>query len=172
MFFTLFTDSFCFKTYIWIFSDMYSNLITLTLCVWKMYTGTTEIKRCSLLGKEARQCIKKQKHHFAKKGPYSQSYGFSSSCVWMWGLDHKEGWAPKNRCFQIVVLEKTLEVPLDSKEIKPINPKGNQPWIFMGRTEAPVLWPPDVKNWLTGKDPGAGKDWQQEKGEAEDEMVR
>ena len=128
MFFTLFTDSFCFKTYIWIFSDMYSNLITLTLCVWKMYTGTTEIKRCSLLGKEARQCIKKQKHHFAKKGPYSQSYGFSSSCVWMWGLDHKEGWAPKNRCFQIVVLEKTLRVPCTARRsnqsiLKEINPK-------------------------------------------------
>ena len=95
----------------------------------------------------------------------------------MWELDHKEGWALKNWCFWIVVLEKTPESPLDCKEIKPINPKGNQPWIFIGRTdaeaEAPILWPPDSKNWLTGKDPYAGKDWRQkEKGAAEDEMVR
>ena len=93
----------------------------------------------------------------------------------MWEVDHKEGWPPKN-CFQIVVLEKTLESPLDSKEIKPINPKGNQPWLFTGRTDAevetPILWPPDVKTWLIGKDPDAGKDWgQEEKGMTEDEMV-
>ena len=91
-------------------------------------------------------------------------------------LDHKEGWAPKNWCFWIVVLEKTLESPLDCKEIKPVNPKGNQPWIFIGRTdakaEAPILWPPDVKNWLIGKDSDAGKDWRREKkGMTEDEMV-
>ena len=95
--------------------------------------------------------------------------------VWMWELDHKEGWAPKSWCFQTVVLEKTLESPLNSKEIQPINPKGNQPWIFIGRTdaeaEAPILWPPDLKSWLTGKHPGAGKDWRQKKGTAEDEMV-
>ena len=94
----------------------------------------------------------------------------------MWELDHKEGWAPKNWCFWTVVLEKTLESPLDCKEIQPVNPKGNQSWIFIGRTdaeaEAPILWPPDVKNWLTGKDPGAGKDWRQEdKGTTDDEMV-
>ena len=94
----------------------------------------------------------------------------------MWELNHKEGWAPKNWCFETVVLEKTLESPLDCKEIKPVNPKGNQPWIFIGRTdaeaEAPVLWPPDVKSQLTGKDPDAGKDWrQQEKGETEAEMI-
>ena len=83
-----------------------------------------------------RQCFKKQRHHFASKGPYCQSYHFSSSHVWMWELDHKEGWALKNWCFQTVVLQKTLESPLDSKEIKPVNPKGNQPWIFFGRTDA------------------------------------
>ena len=97
--------------------------------------------------------------------PYSQNYGFPSSHVWMWQLDHKEGWAPKNRCFRIV-LEKTLENPLDSKGIKPVNPKGNQPWIFIGRTyaetEAPILWPPDAKNQLIGKDSDTGKDWGQE----------
>ena len=109
-------------------------------------------------------------------GPYSQSYGCSSSHVQMWELGHKEGWASKNWCFWTVVLEKTLESPLDSKEIKPVNTKGNQPWIFIGRTdaeaEALVLWPPDVKSQLIGKDPNAGKEWgQEEKGITEDEMV-
>ena len=93
----------------------------------------------------------------------------------MWQLDHKESWAPKNWCFWIVVLEKTLESLLDCKEIKPVNPNRNQSWIFIGRTdvevEAPVLWPPDMKNWLIGKDPDAGKDWRWEKGVTEDEMV-
>jgi len=94
----------------------------------------------------------------------------------MWDLDHEEGWVPKNWCFWTVVLEKTLESPLDSMEIKSVNPKGDQSWIFIGRTdveaEAPILWPRDVKNWLTGKDPDAGKDWrQEEKGTTEDEMV-
>ena len=101
---------------------------------------------------------------------------FFPSYVRMWQLDHKEGWAPKNWCFQTVVPEKTLESPLDSKGIEPINTKGNQPWIFIGRTdaeaEALILWPPDSKSWLTGKDPDAGKDWrQEEKGTTEDEMV-
>ena len=120
-----------------------------------------------------RQHIKKQSHHIANKGPSSQSYGFSSGHVWMWELDHKEGWAPKNWCFWIVVLEKTLESPLDCKDIQPVNPKGNQSWIFIGTTdaEAPVLRPPDAKSQLIGKDPDAGKDWRQEKGTAEDEMV-
>ena len=124
-----------------------------------------------------RQHIKKQRHHFDNKGPYSQSYGFSNSHVQMWELDHEEGWALKNWCFRIGVLEeKTLESPLDSKEIKLVNPKGNQPWIFIGRTdaevEAPILWPPDAKNWLLRKDPDAGKGWgQEEKGTTEDEMV-
>ena len=116
----------------------------------------------------------KQRNHFADKGLYSQSYGFSSNHVWLWELDHKEGWALKNCCFWIVVLEKTLESPLDSMEIKSVNPKENQPWIFIGGTdaEAPILWPPDAKCRLTGKDPDAGKDWwQKEKRVTEDEMV-
>ena len=101
---------------------------------------------------------------------------FSSSHVWMWELDHKEGWALKNWCFQTVVMEKTLLIYSDSKEIKPVNPKGNQPWIFTGRTdaeaEAPILWPPDAKSQIIGKDPDAGKDWgQEEKGMTEDEMI-
>ena len=125
---------------------------------------------------KARQHIKKQRYHFAHKDPSSQIYGFSSSHVWMWELNHKEGWAPNNWCFQTVVLDKTLESPLDCKEIKPVNPKGNQTWIFIGRTDAeaqtPILWPPDAKSWLIGKDPDAGKDWRQtERGMTEDEMV-
>ena len=96
----------------------------------------------------------------------SQRYGFSSSHVWMWELNHKEGWLPKKWCFWSVMLEKTLESLLDCKEMKPVNPKRNQPLIFTGRTdakaEAPILWPPDVKSWLIRKDPDAGKDWRQE----------
>ena len=126
---------------------------------------------------KSRQHIKKQRHHFADKCRYSQSYGFSSSHVWIWELDHKEGWAPKNWYSQIVVLEKTLESPLDCKEIKQISAKGNQPWIFIGRidaeAEAPILWPSDVKSWLFGKDLNAGNNWGQEKkGVAEDGMAR
>ena len=96
---------------------------------------------------------KKQRHHFANKGPYTQSYNFSSSHVWMWELDHKEDWALKNWCFQIVVLEETLESLSDCKEIKPVNPKGNQLWVFIGRIDAetPILWPPDAKSRLIGK---------------------
>ena len=106
----------------------------------------------------------------------SQSYGFSSSHVWIWELDHKERWATENWCFWIVLLEKTLKSPLDCKEIKPANPKGNQSWIFIGRTDAeaevPILWPLHVKGWLTGKDPDAGQDWSQEKKRVtEDEMI-
>ena len=103
---------------------------------------------------QSRQCIKKQIHYFADKGLYSQSYGFSSSHVWMWELDHKEGWAPKNWCFWIVVVEKTLESPLDCEEIKPVNPKGNQHCTFIGRTEAeaPIFSPPDAKSRLIRKD--------------------
>ena len=123
-----------------------------------------------------RQQIKKQRHHFTNKGPSSQSYGFSSSHVQIWELDHGKGWAPKNWCFRVVVLEKTLESPSDSKETKPVKSKGNQPWIFIGRPDAeaetPILWPSDVKNWLFGKDPDAGKDWRQkETGTLEGEMV-
>ena len=137
-----------------------------------------EIKRLLLLGRKAmtnRQCIKKQRHHFANTGLYSQSYGFSSSCVQMWKLDHKEGWVPKRWCFQTVVLEKTLECPLDSREIKPFKPKGNQSWTFIGRTdaeaEAPIFWPPYGKNGFIVKDPDAGKDWEQEKWVAENVMI-
>ena len=108
-------------------------------------------------------------------GKHSQSYGFSSSHVYMWKLGYKESWAQKNWCFWTVVFEKTLESPLDCKEIKPVHPKGNQTWILTRRTDAeaetPVLWPHDEKNWLIWKDPDAGKDWRQEKGTTEDEMV-
>ena len=119
-----------------------------------------KIKRHLLLGRKAMtnrgSMLKSRDITLLTMVRISQSYGFSSSHVQMWKLDHKGGLAPKNWCFQIVVLEKTLESPLDCKEIKPVNPKGNQPWIFIGRTdakaEAPILWPPDVKNWLIGKD--------------------
>ena len=114
-----------------------------------------------------RQGIKKQRHFFPNKGLSSQSYGFSRSHVWMWELDHKEDWVPKNWSFWTVVLEKTLESLLDSKEIKPVNPKGNQLWIFFGRTDAVILWPTAVKRWLIRKHPDARKDWRQE-GEGED----
>ena len=122
---------------------------------------------------QPRQHIKKQRHYFVNKGPSSQSYGFSSSHVWMWGLDYIESWAPKNWCFWTVVLVKTVESPLDCKEIQPVHPKGNHSWIFIGRTHAEgEVWPPDVKNGLIGKDPDAGKDRrQEEKGTTEDEMV-
>ena len=104
-------------------------------------------------------------HYFVNKGPSSQGYGFSSGHVWMWELDCEESWVPKHWCFWTVVLEKTLEGPLDSKEIQPVHPKGDQSWVFFGRTdveaETPILWPPDAKSWLTGKDPDAGKDWKQ-----------
>ena len=107
------------------------------------------------------QHIKKQRHYFANKGPSSQSYGFSSDHVWMWELDYKESWAPKNWCFWTVVLEKTLESPMDCKEIQPGHPRGNQSWIFIGRTDAeaetPILWPPDAKNWLNEKTLMLGK---------------
>ena len=110
------------------------------------------------------------------KGLSSQGYSFSSSHVWMWELDYKESWVLKNWCFWTVVLEKTLESPLDCKEIHPVHPKGNWSWIFIGRTDAEaetqILWPPDGKNWLIWKDPDAGKDWGQEKkGTTEDKMV-
>ena len=133
-----------------------------TLAPWK--------KSCD----QPRQHIKKQRHHFATKGPSSQGYGFSSSHIWMSELDYKESWALKNWCFW-TLLEKTLESPLDCKEIQPVHPKGDQSWIFIGRTDAegetPILWPPDAKNWLIWKDTDAGKDWRQETGMTEDEMV-
>ena len=110
--------------------------------------------------------IEKQRHYFANKGPSSQGYGFSSGHEWIWELDYKESWAPKNWYFWTVVLKKSLESPLDSKEIQSVHPKRNQSCIFIGRTDAeaetPILWPSDVKNWLIGKDPDVGKDWRQE----------
>ena len=136
-----------------------------------------EIKRLAPWKKsydKHRQYIKKQRHLLADQHLYSQSYGFSSSHVWMWELNHKKGWVLKNWCFWTVVLEKSLESSLDCKEIKPVNPKGNQPWIFIGRTEAeaPILWPPNEKSCLIGKDPDTGKDWgQKEKEMTEDKMV-
>ena len=136
-----------------------------------------DIKRCLLLGRKAMtnldSILKSRDITLSTKS--SQSYGFSSSHVWVWELDHKEGRALKNWCFWTLVLEKTLESPLDHKEIQPVHPKGNQSWTFIGRTDAeaetPTLWPPDAKNWLPGKDPDAGKDWRQgEKGTTEDEI--
>ena len=138
-----------------------------------------EIKRRLLLGRKAvtnlDSILKSRDITLPKKGPSSQGYGVSSSHVWIWELAHKESWAPKNWCFWTVVLEKTLERPLGCK-IQPVHPKGNQSWIFIGRTvtkaETPILWPPHVKSWLIGKDPDAGKDWGwEEKGTTEDEMV-
>ena len=137
-----------------------------------------EIKRYLLLGRKAMTNLDSilKSRDTANKGPSSQSYSFSSSHVWMWELDYKESWAPKKWCFWTIVLEKTLESPLDCKEIQPDNSKGDQPWDFFGRNDAkaetPVLWPPHVKSWLIGKDSDAGKDWGlEEKGMTEDEIV-
>ena len=120
--------------------------------------------------------MQKQKHYFANKGLSSQGYDFSRGHVWMWELDCEASWAPKNWCIWTVVLEKTLESPLDCKEIQPVHSEGDQSWVFIGGTDAkaetPILWPPDAKRWLIWKDPDAGKDWgQEEKGMTEDEMV-
>ena len=125
---------------------------------------------------KTRQRIKKQRDFFTDKGPSSQNYGFSRSHVWMWELDYIESWVPENWCFWTLLMEKTLESPLDSKDTQPLHPKGNQYWIFIGRTdieaETPTLWPPDMNNWLIGKNPDAGQDWRQkQKGMTEDEMV-
>ena len=125
---------------------------------------------------QTRQHVKQQRYYFANKGPFSQGYGFSSGHVWMWELDCEESWVLKNWCFWTVVSEKTLEGPLDCKEIQPVHSKGDQSWVFTGRTDVeagtPILWPPDVKSWLIWKDPDAGKDWKQEEKEmTEDEMV-
>ena len=139
-----------------------------------------EVKRRLLLGRKVMtnldNIIQKQRHYFANKGLSSQGYGFSSSHAWMWELDCEEGWAPKNWCFWTVVLEKTLESPLDCKEIQPVHPKGHQSGVFFGRTDAkaetPILWSPHAKSWLTRKDSDAGRDWgQEEKGTTEDEMA-
>ena len=138
-----------------------------------------EIKRFVLLGRKVMtnlDSILKSRDITANIGPSSQSYSFSSSRVWMRELDYKESWVPKNWCFWTVVLEKTLDSPLNCKEIQPVHPKRDQFWIFIGRTDAeaetPILWPPDAKNWLIGKDPDVGKNWrQEEKGIIEDDMV-
>ena len=125
---------------------------------------------------QPRQHIKKQRYYFVNKGPSSQGHGFSSSHVWMWELDYKESLVLKNWCFWTVVLEKTLESPLDCKEIQPVHPKGDQSWVFIERTdveaETPILWITHAESWLIWKDPDAGKVWgQEEKGKTEDEMV-
>ena len=139
-----------------------------------------EAKRHLLLGRKAMtnldSILKSRDITLLTDVHICQSYGFSSGQVQMWLLNHEEGWVLKNWCFWTVVFEKTLESPLDCKEIQPVNPKGNQSWIFIRGTDAeaetPILWPPDVKNWLIWKDPGAGKDWRwEEKGTTEDEMV-
>ena len=145
----------------------------------QMLTAAMKLKDpCSLEEKSwpPKWHIKKQRHYFANKGPSSQGYGFSSSHVWMWELDYKENWALKNCCFWTVVFEKTLESPLDCKEIQPVHSKGDQSWVFIGRNdvkaETPVLWPPHAKSWLIGKDSDAGRNWgQEEKGMTEDKMV-
>ena len=121
---------------------------------------------------QPRQYITKQRHYLVNKNPSSQGCGH----VWMWDLNYKESWVPKNWCFSTVVLEKTLESPLDCKEIQPVHPKGDQSWVFIGRTDAeaesPILWLPHAKSWLIGKAPDAGKDWgQEEKGTTEDEIA-
>ena len=137
-------------------------------------------KKCLLLGRKAltnlNSILKSRDITLSTEVHIVKATVFSGSHVWFWELNHKEGWTPKNWCFQTVVLEKTFESLLDCKEIKPVNPKGNQPWKFIGRTdaeaEAPILWPPDAKSWLTGKAQDAGKDWrQEERVMTEDEMV-
>ena len=138
------------------------------------------MKRCLLLGRKAMTNLdsiwKSRDITLPTKVHIVKALFFSSSHVWMWELDHRESWVPQNWCFWAVFLEKTLESPLDYKEIKSVYPKGNQSWMFIGRTdvetEASILWPPDAKSQLIGKDPDAGKDWrQEEKGMTEDEMV-
>ena len=139
-----------------------------------MVTAAIKLKDACSLEEQSRQHTKKQRHYFANKGWSSQSYGFSSSHICIRELECKESWARKNWCFWTLVLDKTLESPLDNKEIQPAHPKANQSWIFLGRTDAEtlILWPPDVKNWLIGKDPDVGKIWRQEEKEiTEDEMV-
>ena len=139
-----------------------------------------EIKRRLLLGRKVManldSILKSRDITLPTKVRLVKGYGFSSSHLWMWELDYKESWVPKNWCFWTVVLEKTLESPLDCKKIQPVHPKGSQSWIFIGRTDAeaetPIVWPPDAKSWLIRKDPDAGKDWRrEEKGATEDEMV-
>ena len=157
------------------------NTVRLYFCGSKITVDgdcSHEIKRCLLLGRKVMTNLDSilKNRDITNKGPSSQSYGFSSTHVWVWELDYKKSWVPKNWCFWTVLLEKTLESPLDCKEIQSVNLIGNQSWIFIGRIDAeadtPILWSLDAKNWLTGKDPDAGKDWGQEgKGKTKDEMV-
>ena len=155
----------------------------LTLFFWapkSLQTVTAAMKlNCLLLGRKVMtnlETIFKSRHYFANKGLSSQGYGFSSGHVSIWELGCKESWGPQDWCFWTVVLEKTLESSLDCKEIKPVHSKGDQSWVFTGRTDVEaltlILWPSDAKSWLIWKDPDSGKDWgQEEKGTTEDEMV-
>ena len=159
-------------------SDRLSFLELQNHCRWWLHPSeVSEINRWLDPWKKSydkcRQNIKKQRHYFANKGPSSQGYGFFSGHVWMWELENKESWVLKNWCFWTVVLEKTLESPLDCKEIKPVNPKGNQSWIFIGRidADAPILWQPDAKSHFIRRDPYAAKDWGQEDKGTEEEMI-
>ena len=163
----------------WVNSGNHDRLYFLGSKIYADGDCSQQNKRCFAPWKkiydQPRQHIIKQRHYFANKGLSSQGYGVSSSHVWMWELDCEESWAPKNWCFWTVVLEKTLESPLDCKEIQPVHPKGDQSWVFIGRidveAETPILWSPDAKNWLIIKDPDAGKDWRwKEKGTTEDEV--
>ena len=143
--------------------------------LWMVTAAMVSEDDCLLAGK-LRQYVEKQRRYSANKGPYSQGYGLPDGHICLWELDHKEGRMPKNWCLWNMVLEKTPESPLDSKEIKPVNLNGDQPWIFTGRTdaeaEAPVFWSCDVNRWLTGKVPDAGKDQgQKEKRVSENEMA-
>ena len=137
-----------------------------------------ETKKCLLLGRKAMNSLDSilKSRDITDKGPSSQGYGFSSGHVWMWELDPKESWVPKNWCFWTVVLEKTLESPWDCKKFKPVHPRGNQSWAFIesidAEAETPMLWPSESKNRLIWKDPDAGKDWgQEEKVATEDEII-
>ena len=164
---------------IYFFSSLWVYFTHLCIIIPSAYDCSHEIKRRLLLGRKAMtnldSILKSRDITLPTKVCNSQSYVFSSNHVWIWELDHKEGWAPKNWCFRTVVLEKTLASPLDCKEIQPVHPRGNQFWVFIGRTDADaetaILWPPDGKSWLIWKDPDAGKDWRQERGMPEDEMV-
>ena len=161
-----------------------SPIYTGFLCLERKHLLIQKLWACSLYAAynfpqsydQPRQHIKNQRHYFADKGPSCQCCGFSSSHVSMWELDYKESWAMKNWCFWTVVLEKTLESPLDCKAIQPVHLKGHQPSVFIGKTdveaETPILWPSGVKSWLIGKDPDAGKHWrQEEKGMTEHEEM-
>ena len=157
------------------YENKWETLFSWTPKSLQMMTAAMKLKDTYSLNEKPSKCIKKQRYYFSDQGPFSQSLIFPSH-VWMWELDYKESWTLKNWYFWAVVSEKTLESPLDCREIKPINPKGNKSCLILGRTDAeaksPILWPPDAKSQLTGKDPDAGKDWRhEEKGTRDDEMI-